>query len=147
MFIWSGFPLWGSRAAGWPFFAMNGPTPKSSATTYLRLATGRGRRYTETVGERLVNPYSGWVLQPVGSRTTSIVNSGSTGVPSARLGGHGRGTRNRPRFKSSECDAASSCGRLGQLLPSIAAKIGSRPFVSRHRASMVSTDTLMPSAG
>ena len=41
---------------GCQFLTMNGLTPKPSAVTYLRLATGRGRRYTDTVGVGLLSP-------------------------------------------------------------------------------------------
>ena len=69
---------------------------------YFVFATGRGRRYTETIGVGLFRPYRGLVLQPEGSRTTSIVNSGSMTVPFAAFGGHGRNTRNNPRSSNSE---------------------------------------------
>src|SRR5690348_14124089 len=113
--------------------ALNGPTPPytsppASTATYFKLAATRGLRKTEMWGSGLCRPYLGSVLQPVGSRTTSIVNSGFTGVPSGPTDrGQGNDTRNRPRFSNKECESGSSCGKLGQLEPSIAANTGSLP--------------------
>ena len=50
MFMLVGKPVSGSRTAGRPLFAMNGPTPKLRCVRYFVFATGRGRRYTDTVG-------------------------------------------------------------------------------------------------
>ena len=50
MFMLVGRPVSGSRTAGKPLLAMNGPTPKLLCVKYLVFATGRGRRYTDTVG-------------------------------------------------------------------------------------------------
>src|SRR5262245_43598705 len=97
MFMLTSLPVAGSRIAGCESFKLNGPTPKPAAVTYLRFATGRGRRYTETVGVALDRPYCEFVLQPLGSRTTSSANSGSIGRPSRPTGGHGRKTRINPR--------------------------------------------------
>src|SRR5678815_5208467 len=99
------------------------------------------------VGLLLVKPYCGSVLQRVGSRTTSMVNSGSMRVPSDFRGGQGKKTRMRPRSSSSECEAGSSCGRLGQFLPSMAANSGSLPLVSRHRSRAVAAEIVIASDG
>ncbi|MND00587.1 hypothetical protein D3C83_192570 [compost metagenome] len=48
---------------------------------------------------------------------------------------------------ASEWEARSACGRFGQLEPSMAAKMGSLPFVSSHRRAMLAAVTLMASAG
>ncbi len=87
------------------------------------------------------------VLQPYGSRTTSSRKSGSMGEPSARRGGHGRCTRINPWSSSSECEARSSCGSVGQFEPSTAANNGSRPPVVSHRRRAVAADRLIESAG
>ena len=50
MFMLVGKPVSGSRTAGKPLFAMNGPTPKLLCVRYFVFATRRGRRYTDTVG-------------------------------------------------------------------------------------------------
>src|SRR5690606_8375426 len=63
---------------------------------YGRFAAMRGLRYTEIVGFFDCRPYVGCVLHPVGSLITSIVNSGLTGVPSKRFGGHASGILNSP---------------------------------------------------
>src|SRR5579872_2113138 len=96
------------------------------------------------VGSALLSPYLALVLQPVGSRTTSIVNSTGFGEPSAFLGGQGSGIRNRPRFSRSECDFSRSCGSPGQFDPSNAANTGSLPSVFRHRSSRPVVDRLIP---
>ena len=44
MFMLVGRPVSGSRTAGKPLFAMNGPTPKLLCVRYFVFATGRGRR-------------------------------------------------------------------------------------------------------
>src|SRR5690606_8595149 len=110
-------------------------------------ATARGRRYTETIGFAELRPYSGSMLQPAGSLTTSIVNSGSIGAPSFPFGGQGRKIRNKPCSSSSECEAGSSCGKLGQFDPSTAANNGSFPPVASHRLRIVSTDKPIESDG
>ena len=102
MFMLVGEPVSGSRTAGKPLFAMKGPTPKFECVRYLVFATGRGRRYTDTVGRGDARPCTGCVLQPVGSRTTSSVNSTGSGAPFAASGGHGSATRIRPRVRSNE---------------------------------------------
>src|SRR5687768_10885318 len=139
MFMLDGRPVSGSLSISTPSFTLKRP---SGLVTYLRFAAGRGRRNTETVGAALRRPYAGSRLTPVGSRTTSIANSGVT--PG---GGHAMATRKRPRSRSSECELAWSWGRLGLFEPSTAAKIGSVPLVARHRSRIVSTDTLIAFAG
>ena len=146
-FMLVGLPVSGSRAVGKPFLPMNEDTPKFWCVGYLRLAAGRGLRYTDTMGCAELKPYCGCRLQPVGSRTTSMLNSGSMRLPAASCGGQGRNTRNRPRLSSSECEAGSCCGRCGQLAPSTAAKIGSWPCVTCHCCRMLSSDRLMASCG
>ncbi len=71
-FMLTGLPVSGSTSASMPVFSTMGGPPE---ITYFRFAAGRGRRKTETVGWALLSPYSRLVLHPVGSRTTSIVNS------------------------------------------------------------------------
>ena len=58
--------------------------------------------------------------------------------------GSASGTRISPRFNNNECDFSSSCGRLGQFDPSIAANNGSLPLVRRHKSRAASAETLIP---
>ena len=77
-FMLVGLPVSGSTAAGMPFLPTNGPTPKFWCVVYFVLATGRGRRNTEIDGFALLQPVdAGRCCSRVGSRTTSMVNSGS----------------------------------------------------------------------
>src|SRR5580704_4274739 len=101
----------------------------------------------ETVGWALLRPYSRLVLQPVGSRTTSIVNSTGLGEPSAFRGGQASGIRKSPRFSSRECELSFSCAKFGQFEPSNAAKTGSLPSVARQRSVRPEADTLIPHVG
>src|SRR6516164_177564 len=143
-FIATGCPLSGSRSASMPVFSTIFCAPE---TTYFRLAAGRGRRYTDTVGWALFKPYAGLKLQPVGSRTTSIENSTALGEPSALRGGHESGMRYKPRLSRSECDFSLSCGKSGQFDPSNAANTGSLPSVASQRSRKLAADTLIPYAG
>src|SRR6266699_311973 len=102
MFMLTGLPVAGSLSNKTPSFTLNGPL--SGARTYLRLAAGRGLRKTETVGLALFSPHAGSRFTPVGSRTTSTVNSGF----GFWAGGQGRPTRNNPRLSNRECDAYRS---------------------------------------
>src|SRR5690606_20727386 len=104
----------------------------------------RGRRYTDTVGDALARPKSSLVLQPVGSRTISIVNCGTTACPNTGCGGQGRGMRIRPWLSRREWEAGSPWGKFGQLEPSMAVNRGSRPRVASHRARAVAADKLIP---
>ena len=80
----------------------------SGVITYFKLAAGLGRRNTEMAGWRLLKPKTGSKLTPVGSLTTSIVNSGVTARPAMGRGGHGSPTRISPRLSSSECELSLS---------------------------------------
>ncbi len=117
------------------------------ARMYLKLATGRGRRNTETMGEAECRPQRALALQPVGSRTTSMSKSGLIARPSRSRGGQGRAIRNSPLSSNSECEVGSTCGRSGQFDPSNAANSGSLPPVSAHRPRAEAAERLMPSAG
>jgi hypothetical protein len=115
------------------------------AVTYFKFAAGRGRRYTET--KPAARPWLRSKLQPVGSRRTSMLNSGAIGRPSAANGGQGRTMRNKPWRSSSECESASACGKLGQFDPSLASNSGSATPRAFQTALTVATDNPMPSAG
>src|SRR5215475_8447205 len=137
----AGLPVSGSTAINVPVFMLTGDI------TYLRLAAGRGRRNTETVGLAPFKPYVSSRLTPVGSRTTSMVNSGLTGRPLSSRGGHDKPMRKSPRLSSSECELSGAWGNLGLFEPSTAAKTGSSPLVTRQRSRNASTETLIALAG
>ncbi len=96
---------------GHPFFTALGPNGRACVTCHqpadgmsLSAATAR-RRWDETGGkdplfaaidEADFRPQRGLRLQPVGSRTTSMAKSGSTGGPAPFRGGQGRAMRNKP---------------------------------------------------
>src|SRR4029453_9020910 len=92
MFMLTGLPVDGSLSRRTPNFTLK--TPLSGARTYLRLAAGLGRRKTEIVGLALFSPHARSRFTPVGSRTTSIENSGDLFL----AGGRGEPARKRPRL-------------------------------------------------
>src|SRR5262245_15237157 len=140
----AGLRVSGSTAANVPVLTLK---TSPGDITYFMLATGRGRRNTDTVGLTPFKPYVSSRLTPVGSPTTSMVNSGLTGWPLSSRGGHGKPTRKSPRLSSSECEDSGACGNLGLFEPSTAAKTGSSPLVRRQRSRNASTETLIALAG
>ncbi len=148
MFMTDGSPVSGSRDAGRPFLPMNGQHAEVLVRRVLRVRDGARspiHGHVRLPATRGRGP--GCVLQPVGSRTTSSVNSGSSGLPSASRGGHGRRRGSARAPAAANARPGPPAGRCGQFEPSIAANSGSLPCVASQRSRAVAADRLIASAG